>query len=117
MLAVKLNCSTETTKLMVECFRTKTPKELIAGMKTLFVFMGFIPLKMFGPAIEKGSNPFISEHPYKLIKDGKINDVPLVLTNVNDEGIFPIGRKVKFFDIVHIKFNTTIFSFCSLFQV
>lgn len=81
---------------MVKCFRSMTPTDLIEAMGSLYVFLGLIPLKMFGPTIEKGTNPFISDHPYKLIKEGKVHDVPLMLSNVNDEGIYPVGGKVSY---------------------
>lgn len=97
-IAVKLNCTTETPKLMVDCFRKIDPSDLIEAMKVLYVYIDAIQYIIFGPTLEKGPNPFLADHPYKLLKEGKVYDVPWIASNVNDEGIIPAGRR-KFYII------------------
>uniref|UniRef100_A0A6P7FTY1 Carboxylic ester hydrolase n=1 Tax=Diabrotica virgifera virgifera TaxID=50390 RepID=A0A6P7FTY1_DIAVI len=93
-----LNCSSDSTEEMVDCLRKVDSIDLMTAMTKLFLYLDAIPLVVFGPVIEKGENPFLADHPYKLIKEGKINDVPWITSNVKDEGIFPTG----FFVMNHV---------------
>lgn len=93
-VAQELNCSTESSQEMVDCLRKVEAKQLMKAMKVVFVYMDFAPIAIFGPTLEKGPNPFLPDHPYKLLKEGKVYDVPWIASNVNDEGIFPVGRKI-----------------------
>lgn len=80
---------------MVECLKKIPVKSLILAMKSLLVFLDFVPYTIFGPVVEKGGkNPFISEQPYKLLKEGKVYDVPWVVSNTKHEGLFPAGCKL-----------------------
>ncbi|XP_050510014.1 venom carboxylesterase-6-like isoform X3 [Diabrotica virgifera virgifera] len=84
-----LNCSSDSTKDMVDCLKKVSSVDLLNAMTKLFRYLDAIPLVIFGPVIENGENPFLADHPYKLIKKGKINDAPWVTSSVKDEGIFP----------------------------
>nr|WCC58196.1 carboxylesterase [Pharsalia antennata] len=91
-VAVTLGCTTESTQSMIQCLKKAPVKKLILAMKSLLVFMDIVPFTIFGPVVEKGgNNPFISQHPYKLLKDGKVYDVPWVASNTIHEGLFPAG--------------------------
>lgn len=78
---------------MVDCFRRINAKDLIEAMKVLFVYLDSVQYIIFGPTLEKGPNPFLADHPYKLLKEGKVYNVPWISSNVNDEGILPAGSK------------------------
>lgn len=96
-VAQKLNCTIESTKSMVDCLRKVKVSDLIEAMKVLLVYLDGVPNTTFGPTLEYGPNPFLKDHPYKLLKEGKIYDVPWITSNVKDEGIFPVGRKLFFY--------------------
>ncbi|KAK9874072.1 hypothetical protein WA026_002427 [Henosepilachna vigintioctopunctata] len=92
LVAKNVSCDTDTTQKMVACLRSKSHKEIIIAIDGLFVLISAIPPTPFGPVIEKGGhNPFIDDHPYKLLKEKKVYDVPWINSNVKDEGIFPVG--------------------------
>lgn len=92
-VAGKLNCTTETTTLMIECLRKVSPEELIEAVKVLMVYLDGVPHTVFGPSLEKNTESFLAEHPYKILRDGKVYDVPWIDSNVKSEGIFPVGRE------------------------
>lgn len=93
-VAKNISCPTSPTTEMVDCLRKIDSKKLINGIKTLFVYWDSIPFIVFGPVVERGSErPFLSEHPYKMLKKGDIYDVPWVTSNTKDEGLFPVGSK------------------------
>ncbi|XP_074042110.1 carboxylic ester hydrolase-like [Leptinotarsa decemlineata] len=91
LVAKHLQCPTNSTTTMVDCLRKVDGKELLLAMKKLLVFIESIPFSPFGPVIERGPEErrFLPHHPYKLLKEGKINDVPWVTSNARDEGIYP----------------------------
>lgn len=90
-LGASLNCSKESTKDMIECLREVPDSAIIKSLKQFLVFISAVPFTPFGPIVEKGPNPFLPDHPYKLLLDGKINDYPWVSSNTKEEGIYPVG--------------------------
>lgn len=107
-IANKLECPTEPSQLMVDCLRKADISELKESIKVLTVYMNGVPIALFGPTLEKGTNPFLPDHPYKLLKEGKVKDLPLIVSNVKDEGVFCAGS--KFICIVSKKFSKLIFN-------
>ncbi|KAL3287464.1 hypothetical protein HHI36_001935 [Cryptolaemus montrouzieri] len=83
-LSEQLKCPLDTTQIMVECLRQKPIEKLINTTIS------------FGPTIEKGNtNRFLPDHPYKMIKQGNIIDVPWISTNVAEEAYFLINDIYK----------------------
>lgn len=94
-VSLALNCSTGHNAAMADCLRKVPPKELVMGTKVLSVFFDGVPFTPFGPTIEQpGANAFLPDHPYKLLKERKIYDVPWIASNVRNEGIIPAGCNV-----------------------
>lgn len=51
------------------------------------------PFSPFGPVVEKGGlNPFLSEAPYDILRQGKVNDAPLIVSATQAEGLYPGGE-------------------------
>ncbi|CAH1115869.1 unnamed protein product [Psylliodes chrysocephalus] len=88
-VARNLHCPTNSTKEMVACLKKTDAKKVILSMTKLYNYFESIPFVIFGPVIEKGNNPFLPEHPYKMLKDGNVYDLPWIAANVKDEGLFP----------------------------
>lgn len=88
------NCSLETNKVLVNCLKTVPAENITLALGNFFIFANIFPSTPFGPVIENGSNSFLNDHPYKLLKEGKINDYPWISSNVRDEGVVPIGCKI-----------------------
>lgn len=95
IISKKMNCNDDSSQEILSCLRKKTPKDIASIITTFFVLINAIPVAPIGPVIEKvGPNPFITDHPYKLLKEGKIvNDVPWIASNVKDEGLFVLQCK------------------------
>lgn len=92
-LAEHANCKRNTTKETIACMKQLKDKDLVKSIKNLFVFIDSFPFAPFAPVIEKaGERPFLKEHPYKMLQEGKLaNDVPWVTSNTADEGLFAVG--------------------------
>lgn len=93
-LAKSLGCETENTTTIVDCMK-KRPGHLIIRMTNegLHPFPA-APYCFFAPVVEMGSRrPFLSELPYKLLKQGKIQDVPWIASVTTHEGALFSMRK------------------------
>ncbi|CAH2011924.1 unnamed protein product [Acanthoscelides obtectus] len=94
-LARYLNCDISSSQIMVDCLRKVDAKTLLMSLKAMAVYLNTVPITPFGPSVETGSNnTFLPDLPYRLLKEGKINDVPLIVSNTKDEAVFPIGIMV-----------------------
>ncbi|KAF5292796.1 hypothetical protein FQA39_LY13841 [Lamprigera yunnana] len=90
-LAALVNCSSQTMKVMISCLKEKPHEDILTALKQFFIFINAIPFTPFGPVIEKGSTAFLPDHPYNLLRNGKINDYPWITSNTKNEGIYPVG--------------------------
>jgi len=87
MLASDLNCPTDTTSAMSECLVGKTDDELFNTYKKTFPGPGF-PQIYFSPVVEGPSNSdrFLPDHPSKLMKSKRHNQVPVIIGVMQNEG-------------------------------
>lgn len=92
-VANRLNCPTNSTRLMIDCLKTFNADDIKQATRVLYVYFNSVPNTIFGPTLEHTENPFLPDHPYKLLKEGKVYDVPLITSNVKDEGIYNAGCK------------------------
>ncbi|KAH1014979.1 hypothetical protein HUJ05_012772 [Dendroctonus ponderosae] len=103
-VAKNISCPTLSTEKMVECLRSSDARKLINGIRTLFVYQDIVPIAPFGPVIENiSTNAFLSQHPYKLLQEGNVYDVPWISSNTKDEGLFPVGLNCVHFVFFFIK--------------
>lgn len=67
------------------------------------------PFSPFGVVIDKWSaNPVLPEHPYLLLKNKKLQDLPWIASNVDAEGLYPAaGMNIKMSNIYFLN------AFCS----
>ncbi|KAI4457908.1 carboxylesterase [Holotrichia oblita] len=92
-LGEMLGCPTDNSKHLRDCLRTRSAKTIIVSQKS------FLPSDAsqgptFGPVIEIPSDgAFLIEHPYKLLIDKNIADVPWIVGTNEEEGSFVVHRK------------------------
>nr|CAI5831189.1 unnamed protein product [Callosobruchus analis] len=105
-LAQNVGCDFTDTKEMVDCLRTR-PASLLA-MKTkqcLHPFQPF-PCCPFAPVVEKGGKkPFLDDHPYKLLKQGKVLDVPWITSLTADDGLVISSMTIHRMEETNEKWN------------
>lgn len=94
-LAQAVGCPLKSNKLMVNCLKERPMGQLIEKI-VLFYGYGTQPLTPFGPIVEKGSNPFLKDQPYKLLKMKQVLDVPLIASHATHEGLLPAACKLLF---------------------
>jgi bile salt-stimulated lipase len=88
-LASAVGCPSTPTRTLVDCLKQRHHKQILEQVPLFFGYL-FLPAAPFAPVVEKGSKPFLSEHPYSLLTKGKINDVPWICSNTAHEGTFPV---------------------------
>ena len=92
----------------------ENPRDLVDGLSVIGNFFnGLMPTPPFGPIVDgdfykKGDNAFVSDEPWKLLTEGKFNDVSLVIGANKDEGLlfsFPFFKAATGF--AELKANWT----------
>lgn len=92
-LASAVGCRQASTKELVECLRQRPARKLVENVR-LFRPWLYNPFSPFGIVVEKtGNNRFLTDHPYKLLKEGKVQDVPWLTSVTSDEGLYPAAGK------------------------
>ncbi|XP_054288118.1 carboxylic ester hydrolase-like [Macrosteles quadrilineatus] len=92
LMAATLGCPTSDSALMVDCLRTFPPQQLVLFTQNYEVFIN-TPFTPFGPIVEKeGERRFLTDYPYKLIQQGLGLDRPILFSNCNNEGLYPLAE-------------------------
>jgi carboxylesterase type B len=90
-LAVFMNCPQDHTKLL-KCLRKKSAEELTMYVKNLQPFL-YNPYTPFGIVIEEESDSaYITDHPLNLLKKGEFKKLPWILSQTEDEGLYPAAE-------------------------
>ncbi|GLH12015.1 Venom carboxylesterase-6 [Gryllus bimaculatus] len=89
-----VGCSTETSREMVECLKTRPARKIVEQTKHFQVWR-FIPFNPFGPIIpEPGKTPFLSKQPVDIILGGEAQDLPWLTSITTEEGLYPAAVKL-----------------------
>ncbi|XP_045476840.1 esterase E4-like [Harmonia axyridis] len=74
-----LKCPVDSTADMVKCLREKPAKEIGDSLSKLFE-VGYEPVLLWKPVVEPdfGQERFLTDHPIKLIQEGKFQNVPVL---------------------------------------
>ncbi|XP_052744615.1 carboxylic ester hydrolase [Bicyclus anynana] len=89
-LAVKqarlLNCPTENSKVIIDCLKTKTWRELGDSLDGFSEF-AYDPIMIWWPVVEKdyGQERFLTMEPLDAIREGKMHAVPHIISQTTDE--------------------------------
>ncbi|XP_063906551.1 venom carboxylesterase-6-like [Zophobas morio] len=101
-LADAVGCPTSTTRVMVDCLKQRPYQHLFDKLPLFFNYI-FLPCAPFGPVVEKGgSNPFLDEDPYYLLKKGDVHDVPWLASMAIHEGLFPVAYFMEDLDNIDV---------------
>ncbi|KAK5649399.1 hypothetical protein RI129_000428 [Pyrocoelia pectoralis] len=85
-LAALLNCAYTTRKEMIDCLKVIPVDEIISSSSNFYIIPNH-PVTPFGPVVEsKSEHSFITEHPYRLLEEGRINHVPWLSLIAGNEG-------------------------------
>lgn len=95
-LAASLGCVDDSsTKNIIDCMRQRPAYQIVANTKQFYVY-GLFPIVPFAPTVEiKSDEAFISDHPYNLLVNGPINDVPWINMFTSEDGLFIATCKAK----------------------
>lgn len=94
LIAKKLNCSVDNSKVIVKCLRGVNYYDLVN--LTSYNVLDF-PEILWLPTNEVESNEaFLTDTPENLINENKLRDYPIISGSVADEGLYITARE-KFF--------------------
>ncbi|XP_077262131.1 carboxylic ester hydrolase [Temnothorax americanus] len=90
-LGKHIGCSSENSKELIECLRTKSAEEII-GTDHLFKKFGYCPMIPFRPVIEpKHPGAFLTEDPLISVREGRLLDIPWMTGITSDEGALRVA--------------------------
>ncbi|CAH1971732.1 unnamed protein product [Acanthoscelides obtectus] len=93
---------------MVKCLKTRPAFLLVDKTGRSLYSFEQLPSCLFSPVIEKrGKKPFLAGHPYNLLKQGKLYDVPWIVAVTKDDGVLsikntkwePVKKNFVYYDI------------------
>ncbi|XP_047530507.1 juvenile hormone esterase-like [Vanessa atalanta] len=81
-----VDCPTTSSKAIVECLKNKPWKDIGNSVSGFYEF-GYDPLSIWVPVVEKdfGQERFLPIDPETAIKEGKMNAVPYIISQTQDE--------------------------------
>lgn len=93
-LANALGCDSVNTRLMVDCLKSRPSHNIIEATNEKLQPYPYGPHVIFAPVVETNSKyPFLSEHPYELLKQGKVSNAPWIVSATAEEGlILTLGK-------------------------
>lgn len=93
VLGESLGCPVGTTKDLIKCLKEKPLGQILNKVGDFYEYR-FLPSTTFGPVVEKtGNGLFLTGFPEDLLKEGKVLDVPWIVSNTKHEGVSPALRK------------------------
>ncbi|VEN33919.1 unnamed protein product [Callosobruchus maculatus] len=88
-VAESVGCSSSSSKEIVECLKSKPARQITYAVGKLQPWL-FNPYTPVGPVIDIWANdPVLPEHPYTLLKSGRVQDLPWMISYTADEGLYP----------------------------
>ncbi|VEN62745.1 unnamed protein product [Callosobruchus maculatus] len=88
-LANLTGCPTDEVEETVDCLRSRPGKQIVAAVKNFQPWL-YNPFTVFGPVVDIWApSPFIPDHPYTLLKEKKVQDLPWMISYVSGEGLYP----------------------------
>ncbi|XP_055612164.1 venom carboxylesterase-6-like [Uranotaenia lowii] len=113
-VASSVGCQTSASKEMLACLRAAPAQDIVGTVKQFFGFM-FNPFSPFGAVVEVQSDnnpkPFLIDHPYNLMRAGKVKKAPLILSATDAEGLYPAGafiRKKEYLEDIDKNWNALL---------
>lgn len=107
-LANILGCPQNSNKHMVDCLKRRPGLQIVSAVKHFQPWL-YNPFSPFGVVIDKWSRePFLPEHPIILFKKNKLQNLPVIFSNVQSEGLYPAAdfiAKTEYLEDINGKWN------------
>lgn len=94
-LATLLGCPDEDSFELVKCLKERPGRQIVASVKN-FLHWLYNPFSPFGIVVDKWSeNPILPKHPYLLLKEGQVKDLPIIFSEDESEGLYPAAEFIS----------------------
>ncbi|KAJ3644895.1 hypothetical protein Zmor_022595 [Zophobas morio] len=88
-LATNVGCRSKDTTKMIACLKKRPARQIVASVKTFQPWL-YTPFSPFGLVVDPWSpDPVLPAHPYTIIKDKQVYDVPWIASYTSSEGLYP----------------------------
>lgn len=92
-IANLVGCPAANSKDIKTCLKTKPARQIVESVKEFQPFL-YNPFSPLGVVVDGqwSKNPLLSDHPYNLLKQGKVLDVPWIISYTSAEGLYPAAE-------------------------
>ncbi|CAH1134589.1 unnamed protein product [Ceutorhynchus assimilis] len=92
-IANLVGCPAGNSKETKECLKSKPAKQIVESVKEFQPFL-YNPFSPLGVVVDGqwAKNPLLSDHPYNLLKQGKVLDLPWIISYTSAEGLYPAAE-------------------------
>ena len=94
-LATVLGCPIISSNIVVECLREKSASQLVGTSSVFGRLARFAQLTWTPTDEEESEDAFLTDSPANLIAQNKVQDLPLIVGNVVNEGLLITQGKIK----------------------
>ncbi|XP_022913129.1 venom carboxylesterase-6-like [Onthophagus taurus] len=104
-----LGCSTSKSFELIQCLKSRNSYQIVQAVKHFQKFL-YNPISPFGVVIDGlwSKTPVLSDHPYTLLKNGQIEDLPLIFSQVGAEGLYPGADFLRNHSLKHLGENLNL---------
>lgn len=94
-LAALLGCSTKTNEKMIECLKWRSGRQIVQSVKEFQPWL-YNPYTPFGIVVDSwATDPVLPQHPYVLMKEKKVADLPWLASFTSSEGLYPASGTIS----------------------
>lgn len=92
-LADSVGCPTDTSEEILKCLKSKPARHIVQAVNHFQPWL-YNPFSPFGVVVDGqwAKDPVLPDHPYNLLKQGKVQDIPWVISYVKEEGLYPASE-------------------------
>lgn len=87
-----VGCPTGSSEEVLKCLKSKPARHIVQSVREFQPWL-YNPFSPFG-AVADGQwskNPVLPDHPYNLLKQGKVQDLPWIISYTSAEGLYPVA--------------------------
>ncbi|XP_076258818.1 venom carboxylesterase-6-like [Rhynchophorus ferrugineus] len=111
-LADLMGCPSNDSVQLKKCLKSRTGRQIVESVKYFHTFQ-YNPFSPWAVVVDGNwaSNPILPEHPLNLLMKKKIHDVPVLVSFVGGEGLYPasaIYKKEIYLETIDKRWNELI---------
>ena len=107
-LATAIGCYNQSMVEIINCLKTRSGRQIVSTVQIFQPWL-YIPFSPFGIVVDSwSSDPVLPDHPYNLLKNKQVYDVPWIASFTNCEGLYPAEEFYNHLEEVDNRWNELV---------